>query len=1050
MSRSPKLRPVLLSLLSFLLLALVATSGCKRKPTVASHLEKGASLYAEGKLEDAEEEYISAYNLDLQSSEAMIGLARIFHQQGRLRHAYKALNTCLELDPANLEARTMLSETYLRARKSSDAREQALLALAADPAYAPALLALAEAAQNRSAAKQTLAHFQTMPDAVKASPGYLVAQARLYSKLGDARQASSLLDSALAIEPANPEALIAYARLHWSRQAIDQAAASFQKAVEAAGFAPGPAIEYANFRRKNRHFEEALQVLEQSLEKNPEHMPSLLEYADLCLQLHKYEQGIEKTDTVLRLDQKNPGALLLAGKLKNAAGQSRSAATTLKRMTTLYPKSAKAYLQLAIAYLGDSRPKEAIDALYTASYLAPDSSETNLLLAELEVEQADFNGAILVLEEYVKNNPEDHDATLFLLETLRNKGDHEKALPLNVQLIEKYPENSDYLHQMGVSLIQLQRFSEARTFLEKALSIDPYHYPTLEQLVMFEVAQKRFAEALERVDSFPSGDTPNAKLSFLRGFLLYQVDDLAAAEAEFNRSIEIDPKNMRPYLLLVEIYVEEDRVEQAIESLHLAARNNPSNINNLMLLGTLYEKTDQYEQAAAHFQKALDIDPLLVPALNNLAYLYSKHLPDLKTAYKLASQARKLQPSNADVADTLGWILYQKGNYNWAMSLIAEASIGLSENPEFLYHLGMTHYMLGDAEKAREALAKAVSATQSFPGQDLINPRLQILDIDPLADPEQARAQLETQLAIEPDDTIALFGLSAIHKQSGQLPQAADFLRRILRVNADNARAHLHLANVQEAAGQTQAAFDSAKKAYALNPDDSATLATLGRMAYQQGDLRWADSILRRAVRLDPGNQPLRYTLAECLFATSELEKARETLAAPFSSQDVQAKAQRLATLIEIFGNPGNPLPAELPAPAAKQTKNLLADLIAVLETEAAGPLEAATGAYQQVLAQYPLFSAGAGRLALLYQQSGTFTSEAYDATTRAYIHYRKQPVISNAMAQQSYHEGIRLAEEKRPGASRQALEVALRIGLPEEQAEHARELIETPPPEKG
>ena len=82
--------------------------------------------------------------------------------------------------------------------------------------------------------------------------------------------------------------------------------------------------------------------------------------------------------------------------------------------------------------------------------------------------------------------------------------------------------------------------------------------------------------------------------------------------------------------------------------------------------------------------------------MNNLACLYSEHLGQLEKGYQLARKVRDLAPTDPSVADTLGWILYHKGEYSPALNLLRESAAKLTAQPEVQYHLGMTHYMMGD------------------------------------------------------------------------------------------------------------------------------------------------------------------------------------------------------------------------------------------------------------------------------------------------------------------------------------------------------------------
>jgi tetratricopeptide (TPR) repeat protein len=90
----------------------------------------------------------------------------------------------------------------------------------------------------------------------------------------------------------------------------------------------------------------------------------------------------------------------------------------------------------------------------------------------------------------------------------------------------------------------------------------------------------------------------------------------------------------------------------------------------------------------------------------------------LPKAYEVARKARELLPNDPSTADTLGWILYKRGEYTWALSLLQESanSDRLSDNPEVQFHLGMTYYMINDEARAGKWLRRAISSTQEFAG----------------------------------------------------------------------------------------------------------------------------------------------------------------------------------------------------------------------------------------------------------------------------------------------------------------------------------------------
>ena len=124
----------------------------------------------------------------------------------------------------------------------------------------------------------------------------------------------------------------------------------------------------------------------------------------------------------------------------------------------------------------------------------------------------------------------------------------------------------------------------------------------------------------------------------------------------------------------------------------------------------MYERTNEFAKARAAYEKLLSMKPDFAPVLNNLAYLYSERLDEIDKARDLAQRARALQPGDAAIADTLGWILYKQGDYKQALALLQESAQNRPDNPEIQFHLGMAKYMMGWTNEARTAFRQAAAA----------------------------------------------------------------------------------------------------------------------------------------------------------------------------------------------------------------------------------------------------------------------------------------------------------------------------------------------------
>ena len=254
-------------------------------------------------------------------------------------------------------------------------------------------------------------------------------------------------------------------------------------------------------------------------------------------------------------------------------------------------------------------------------------------------------------------------------------------------------------------------------------------------------------------------------------------------QAELQKTLQLDPNFFTAYDLLVQTYLATNKLSQAINQLQAQLAKNPNNAPALMTLALLYERMENFPQARDAYEKLLSINPNFVPALNNLAYLYTEQLNNLDKAYELARKAHDLQGDDAAIADTLGWVLYKRGDYQQALTILQESAEKAADNPEIQFHLGMTAYMMGQTDMARVALKKAAGSDKDFPGKDESKRRLASLDSGKAASPELSVSQLEAMTKAQPNDLISQMRLGEAYEKQGAWDKAAAAFEQAVKLN---------------------------------------------------------------------------------------------------------------------------------------------------------------------------------------------------------------------------------------------------------------------------
>ncbi|HEX5529442.1 MAG TPA: tetratricopeptide repeat protein, partial [Methylomirabilota bacterium] len=293
-----------------------------------------------------------------------------------------------------------------------------------------------------------------------------------------------------------------------------------------------------------------------------------------------------------------------------------------------------------------------------------------------------------------------------------------EAVEVGRKLATAAPRDARGPYLMGLGLGAQGKRAEARQQLEASLTLAPQALEPLAQLVSLTLAERQPAQAVERVKKQIPLAPNSAPHQLLLGETYAAAGDAKAAEAAFQQAIALDPNLMGPYVRLAGLYAAAGRFDEALAKVNDAAKRNPNSVGPLILAGIIHEQKGDIPKARESYEKALAINPRLVPAANNLAWIYSEHDGDKDKALQLAQTAKELAPDDPRVSDTLGWILYKRGVYQSALALLRESAAKLGDNPQVQYHLGMVYAQLGDQANARKALNAAIGSPANFPGKD--------------------------------------------------------------------------------------------------------------------------------------------------------------------------------------------------------------------------------------------------------------------------------------------------------------------------------------------
>jgi tetratricopeptide (TPR) repeat protein len=961
--------------------------------------------YQTGNYDKAKIEYLNVLRLDRTNRRAIKQLGIIYFDGGAPVRAFPFLKAARDLDPNDFDIRAKLASSFLTLGDMGEARKQALELLQQSPSNRDAVLILADSVRSREEiddAEQQLGKLET-PE----SAAVHLALATLTLRKGDVATAENELQRAIALEPKSAIAHMAMGNFRTLQKDLKQAGPEFKLGADLAPVRSIERLKYAEFQAASGLTNEARAELNEITRQAPDYLPAWLLLAQFSLTEKKFDEALASLENIFSRDAENIGGRLLQAQTLMVKGDSKKAVEALQALSKAYPKVPGIQFQLARTYLQNGELTPAIAELKKAVAAQPDYIEAVLLLAQANLQAGDGPAVVTAMVDLLKKRAGLGPAQSFLAEAYRSLGRMDDAAVVLRDQITRTPKNADAYFMLGLVLRQQNKNNEAREAFQKTLELSPDNLLSIDQLVSLDIADKNFSGAMQRVQAQIPKTPKSPGLYLVEAKVYIGQSDWDRAEAALQKALELEPNYGSAYELLISIYVAANKLPQAISQLETYLSKKPDDVRGLMTLAVIYDKEKEVNKARDTYEKLLAKNPEFVAALNNLAYLYVDKLNQPDRAYELALKARQMQPEDASVADTFGWVLYKRGDYQQAQALFEESSRKQAQNPEIQFHLGMASYMMGQKEKARAAFQEALKAPDDFPGKQEAQRRLALLS--------EARSnalsgeQLAAMLKEQPNDPVARLRLADVYEKEGDFPKAAAEYEQALQANPKLLSPLVKLAQFYAGPLQSnQQALGYAKRARDLAPADAGVAGVLGGVAYRAGNLTWAQSLLQESVRQLPNDPDVLHDYAWVIYSLGNVSQARQLMQRAAQANPPPAISDDAKSFLGMTALDQNLKDRTAAEPEVQKLLQADPRYTPALMVQASldgqrGETKKAAGIYSDILQRFPEFAPAQKQLAALYLEDPATLDKAYDLAVKARKLLPNDPELTRTLGQISY-----------------------------------------------
>ena len=524
-------------------------------------------------------------------------LSDLYVQAGRLREAVQDSEEAIRTNPNDLNARRMLGRIYTRMIGDSQqgkindemlrkAIDQYTRISEADPKDVETWLMLGrlhKIAQNSVEAEKAYKKILDMdPNHEDALTGLAV----VYADLGDSARSSELLKRLTDKNP-SPRTLMALASQY----------------------------------EQLRDYRLAAETLRRALELQPDNTELKRAYGQNLLLADRYDEALKIYTDVANEDAKDWQSQLRISQIYRHKKDFAKAREASKRALAIDPRNLEVQYNEVNILESEGKTAEAITALRdllntTAkrSYSSGEKGNRALLLERLGLmhrQSEQYEEAVAAFRQIAELDPAlGARASAQIVDTYRVAKQFDKALAEADAAAKKFPEDRVLMAVRASILADTGRADAAATELRKLLTgkdEDRETYITLAQVYEKAKNYGEMAKAIDAADKLSESKEEKISIAFMRGAMYEKLKTFDAAEAEFRKVLELDPKNTSALNYLGYMLADRNvRVSEALKYIQQAVDAEPNNGAYLDSLGWAYYRLGDLDKAEEYLRRAIE------------------------------------------------------------------------------------------------------------------------------------------------------------------------------------------------------------------------------------------------------------------------------------------------------------------------------------------------------------------------------------------------------------------------------------------------------------
>jgi tetratricopeptide (TPR) repeat protein len=271
------------------------------------------------------------------------------------------------------------------------------------------------------------------------------------------------------------------------------------------------------------------------------------------------------------------------------------------------------------------------------------------------------------------------------------------------------------------------------------------------------------------------------------------------AIVHFNEAIKLDPQFFAAYLALAKAYLAKNDVANAEAMYNKAKQIDPGDPRSYEGIGTIYFRYYQnYDKAIAEFQSGLQVDPTSVDLLNGLAACYTKK-KDYNKALEYYRKSEQIEPENIETMFASANVYIEMGEPTKAIPYLEEVVAKKPNVTDVRKKLAET---LVNLKRYDEALEQYTFLLEKEPDNYYYHLQKGLV-YQRQRKYSSAEKSFNDAKRLAPDKALPLFYIADLYIVQGKLSKAESTVKEAQQLEPNNVYAYVLLGDVYERWGMS-------------------------------------------------------------------------------------------------------------------------------------------------------------------------------------------------------------------------------------------------------